>query len=66
MMEVVGGEPDPVTAFGVIGDRHRQFEQVIINEALMKFDAINCHPLANTATTAIARNDLLAFMRDCG
>ena len=33
---------------------------------LMQHETINCHPLENTATTNIARDDLLRFIRACG
>jgi Ala-tRNA(Pro) deacylase len=32
----------------------------------MRQESINCHPLENTATTNIARDDLLRFIRACG
>jgi Ala-tRNA(Pro) deacylase len=66
MMEVLGVEPGSVTALAVINDRDGKLEQVIFDEALMAYDTVNCHPLVNTATTAIARDDLLAFIRSCG
>jgi len=66
MMEILGVPPGSVTAFGVINDKKKQLEQVIIDASLMAFEKINCHPLINTATTSIARDDLLAFIRDCG
>jgi Ala-tRNA(Pro) deacylase len=33
---------------------------------MMRYERLNYHPLANTATTNIARQDLLAFIRSCG
>ncbi len=66
MRDVLGVEPGAVTAFAVINDREKRLDQVIFDERLMHFDTINCHPLVNTATTAIARDDLLAFIRECG
>jgi Ala-tRNA(Pro) deacylase len=32
----------------------------------MVYDVLNCHPLTNTATTAIARDDLIRFLRETG
>jgi Ala-tRNA(Pro) deacylase len=32
----------------------------------MAADRVNCHPLENTATTNIARDDLLRFIRTTG
>jgi Ala-tRNA(Pro) deacylase len=40
--------------------------RVVFDAELMKYDTINCHPLENTATTNIARDDLLRFIRACG
>ena len=62
---VLGVTPGSVTAFALINDRGRRLE-VIVDKALMAYDIINCHPLVNTATTAIARDDLLAFIRATG
>lgn len=66
LMEILGVEPGAVTALGVINDRDRRLEQVIVDESLMAFEVINCHPLENTATTTLTRDDLLRFIRDCG
>jgi Ala-tRNA(Pro) deacylase len=32
----------------------------------MDFAEVNCHPLENTATTRLATEDLLGFIRACG
>ncbi len=65
MLEVLGVPPGSVTAFAVINDvAHRV--RVVIDAELMIYDSINCHPLENTATTNIARDDLLRFIRSCG
>ena len=65
LMEALGVAPGAVTAFAVINDAGRRVRMVIDAE-LMKHDSINCHPLENTATTNIARDDLLRFIRACG
>ena len=64
-MEVLGVPPGSVTALAVINDTDRRV-CVLIDARLMGYDSINCHPLANTATTNIARDDLLRFIRSCG
>ena len=66
LMDVLGVEPGSVSAFCVICDDQKKLEQVILDETLMAYDDLNCHPLTNSATTTIARDDLLRFMRDCG
>ena len=65
LMEVLGVPPGSVTAFSLINDRSRRVA-VVVDAALMDYDAINCHPLVNTATTTVARDDLIAFIRATG
>ena len=65
LMEVLGVTPGSVTAFAIINDPTQRVS-VVVDAALMQHDTINCHPLENTATTNIARDDLLAFMHACG
>ena len=65
LVDVLGVPPGSVTALALINDRNNRVN-VIVDQALMSYDVINCHPLENTATTAIARDDLLRFIRSCG
>jgi len=65
LMEILGVSPGSVTAFAVINDNSRRV-RVVLDSELMDYEAINCHPLENTATTTIARDDLLRFIRACG
>jgi Ala-tRNA(Pro) deacylase len=65
LSEVLGVPAGSVTAFALVNDAGHQV-RVVIDAALMTFDSINCHPLENTATTNIAREDLLRFIRACG
>lgn len=65
LLEVLGVPPGSVTPFALMNDTRRRV-QVIIDAALMEYETINCHPLENTATTNIAREDLLRFIRACG
>ena len=39
---------------------------VVVDEALMAFADVNCHPLENTATTRLATPDLIRFIQACG
>lgn len=64
-MQALGVPPGSVTAFAVINDPQRRV-RVVIDAELMQYDCVNCHPLENTATTNIARDDLLRFIRSCG
>jgi len=61
LMEYLGVTPGSVTAFGVVNDRHQNVK-LIIDKPLLTHAKINCHPLINTMTTTISREDLLKFM----
>jgi Ala-tRNA(Pro) deacylase len=65
LMQALGVAPGSVTAFAVINDPERRV-RLVIDAELMPHETINCHPLENTATTSIARDDLLRFFRACG
>ncbi|MBP1873339.1 Ala-tRNA(Pro) deacylase [Ensifer adhaerens] len=65
LMEYLGVIPGAVTALGAINDTDGNVK-VIIDEELMAFDVINCHPLSNDATTSIGSKDLLRFMEATG
>jgi Ala-tRNA(Pro) deacylase len=65
LMEVLGVPAGSVTPFALINDKVRRVT-VILDLDMMRHDRLNCHPLDNTATTNIARADLLAFIRACG
>ena len=65
LMATLGVEPGSVTPFGLINDRTAKVN-VILDAAMMQHALLNYHPLANTATTTIASQDLLAFIRSCG
>ena len=65
LMQVLGVTPGSVTALSLINDgAHRV--SVVVDERLMGYEQINCHPLENTATTTISREDLMRFIRACG
>lgn len=65
LMQALGVPPGSVTAFALINDPERRV-RLVVDAELMHHDSINCHPLENTATTNIARDDLLRFVRACG
>lgn len=62
---VLGVTPGSVTPFALINDREARV-RVVVDEALLAFAEVNCHPLENTATTRLATADLLRFIRACG
>jgi Ala-tRNA(Pro) deacylase len=65
LREVLGVEPGAVTPLALVNDgAHRV--QPVLDAELLRREAINCHPLRNTASTTIASADLMRFMRACG
>ncbi|MBI1205246.1 MAG: prolyl-tRNA synthetase associated domain-containing protein [Rhodopseudomonas sp.] len=65
MMEVLGVTPGSVTPFGVINDRDHRVT-VVLDAALMEHAIINSHPLINTMTTSLGRDDLVRFLESTG
>ena len=65
LMEFLGVTPGSVTAFAPMNDRDGRV-QVVIDEPLLRWEQINCHPLTNTMTTTISRDDLLRFLEHVG
>ena len=61
----LGIEPGSVTPFAVMNDRHGQVT-MILQEALMRHEVQNFHPLTNRRTTTIRRNDLIRFLEATG
>lgn len=66
MMATLGVEPGSVTALALIHEGSRDLAAVVLDEALMAHSEVNCHPLVNSATTRLATEDLVRFMRACG
>ena len=62
---LLGVTPGSVTPFALINDREARLS-VVVDEVLLAFAEVNCHPLENTATTRLATEDLLRFTRACG
>ncbi len=65
MVELLGVTPGSVTAFALMNDRAGKV-RFIVDAALMAHDPINFHPLVNTGTTAISREDLGKFVAATG
>jgi Ala-tRNA(Pro) deacylase len=65
LREVLGVEPGSVTPFAVMNDRARRVA-VVLDARLMANDLVNFHPLVNTATTTVSREDLVAFLSATG
>jgi Ala-tRNA(Pro) deacylase len=65
LRETLGVEPGSVTPFGAVNDEHGRVT-VVLDAAMMEQDLLNFHPLQNTMTTAIARDDLVKFLEATG
>ena len=65
LAELLGVVPGSVTPFGVINDPGGRVA-VVLDGALLRHETLNFHPLENTATTNIRREDFLAFLRHAG
>jgi Ala-tRNA(Pro) deacylase len=63
--EVWGVRPGAVTPFGAINDRAAKVS-VVLDEAMMRHERLNFHPLVNTRTTGLASADLIKFLRATG
>jgi Ala-tRNA(Pro) deacylase len=65
LREALGVEPGSVTPFGALNDSERRVT-IVLDADLMRHDPINAHPLTNTMTTTLARDDLVRFLRETG
>ena len=63
--EVLGVIPGAVTPFALINDTGHRVG-LVLDASLMRHDMLNFHPLDNSATTTIAREDLLTFLKANG
>ena len=65
LREVLGVEPGAVTPFGAINDTDGRVT-VVLDAAMMEHETLNYHPLVNTMTTSIKRDDLVKFLESTG
>jgi Ala-tRNA(Pro) deacylase len=65
LREVWGVEPGAVTPFGAINDTAGRVT-VVLDKAMLAHATLNFHPLVNTMTTSIARDDLVRFLEATG
>jgi Ala-tRNA(Pro) deacylase len=61
----LGVEPGSVTPFAVLNDTPARVN-VVLDAVMMRQQVLNYHPLRNTMTTTIARDDLVAFLTATG
>jgi len=65
LREALGVEPGAVTPLAAMNDTGN-LVTVVLDQALMAHNVINCHPLRNTMTTSLARDDLVRFLEATG
>lgn len=65
LMTHLGVEPGSVTPFAAINDTNAQVT-VVLDTAIAADGPVNCHPLVNYMTTAIAPADLIGFLESTG
>ncbi len=65
LRDMLGVEPGSVTPFAVANDAERRVS-VVLDAALMAHERVNFHPLVNTMTTGLHRDDLMRFLADTG
>jgi Ala-tRNA(Pro) deacylase len=65
LRDALGVEPGAVTPFAVMNDGEARVT-VVLDAAMMSQETLNYHPLDNTMTTSIARDDLVRFLDATG
>jgi Ala-tRNA(Pro) deacylase len=65
MRETLEIEPGAVTPFAALNDKEARVA-VVLDAAMMRHDMLNYHPLRNTMTTSIKRDDLVRFLAATG
>ena len=65
LMETMGLVPGSVSPFGLINDEANAVN-VVLEQKMMQNEQLNYHPLSNDATTTIATDDLVRFIKSCG
>lgn len=65
MAQHLGVTPGSVTALAVLNDTSHAV-RFVLDSRLMDAQIINAHPLENTATTSIGRDDLIKFVERTG
>ena len=63
--EILGVKPGAVTPFGAINDKEGKV-RVVLDEAMMRLERLNFHPLVNTRTTGLKSADLVTFLHATG
>ena len=61
LRDLMGIEPGSVSPFGLVNDSQKKIN-FYFDEAFLKFEIANFHPLLNTATVSISPQSLIAFI----
>lgn len=61
----LGVDPGAVTILGVVNDSNKEVE-IIVDEDLWGSKAFRCHPLVNTSTLVISRENIKRFLDTTG
>ncbi|MCR5878092.1 prolyl-tRNA synthetase associated domain-containing protein [Phenylobacterium sp. J367] len=65
MAQTLGVSPGSVTALGLVNDTGRRI-RFVLDRTLAEAEAVNFHPLTNTATTTISRDGFFRFLAAIG
>jgi Ala-tRNA(Pro) deacylase len=65
LRETLGVEPGAVTPFAALNDTQARVN-VVLDAVMMRHPMLNYHPLRNTQTTSITRDDLIRFLAATG
>jgi Ala-tRNA(Pro) deacylase len=65
LWEMLGVRPGSVTPFALVNDHEHQVT-VILDAPMLAHARLHYHPLENTGTTALARDDFLRLLRETG
>ena len=65
LMEYLGIEPGAVSILTLINDQDKNVT-LLIDEDLWRHDSFQCHPLVNTATIVLSKEDILKFLKNNG
>ena len=63
--EILGVSPGAVSLLAAVNDVEKRVA-IVIDEALLKSNQINCHPLTNTRTTSLSKSDIATFLSATG
>lgn len=65
LMRYLGVLPGAVTPLAVINDTEAEV-RMVLDRAILDMPLVNCHPLVNDRTTALAPSDLVRFLEATG